>query len=448
MLLDAEGNQNVERLDLPAVEDIRFVPARGGRPPSIPTNERIRGFTAPVVGQELTDALVAAEEIAKAERRAIAVAREKQLADLQAELEAARSKREPEPPRVPGPSSVDKDAGDDADTPTKGGSKKDGGDEGSWIVAENRDGLTFGAESPVEPKAKLKKRGLVSGDTGLPVLVEWVRTSELAGWADKNKPPPTGGDDGGDEHDDPKGPPTPRLNSSDDARVLPLLKNSMGEHHRDWRDIAMAMEEVEIESWAIAGPRVTSWAVRFLRRRAMPPTDHHRWWCQICDLLPTDWGVAEHGSCLWIIELMGSYDQFDLPNCASCEALFRRVMAIEWQYRERVKDGSRGSVSASPTVSGSAPLTADEFDLFEGAGKVQATLLVAPQLIAYISEETKKEADITKASRKAREERLMARTGLSATDVGKLLADEAAKGATGMEGQEQGPRRRSRRTKK
>ena len=43
-------------------------------------------FTAPVVGQELTDALVAAEEIAKAERRAIAVAREKQLADLQAEL--------------------------------------------------------------------------------------------------------------------------------------------------------------------------------------------------------------------------------------------------------------------------------------------------------------------------------------------------------------------------
>jgi translation initiation factor IF-1 len=84
----------------------------------------------------------------------------------------------------------------------------------------------------------------------------------------------------------------------------------------------------------------------------------------------------------------------------------------------------------------------------EAAGKVQATLLVAPQLIAYISEETKKEADITKASRKAREERLMARTGLSATDVGKLLADEAAKGATGMEGQEQGPRRRSRRTKK
>ena len=220
---------------------------------------------------------------------------------------------------------------------------------------------------------------------------------------------------------------------SDDARVLPLVKKVLGEYQRDWRDIAVAMEEVEVDSWAIAGPRVTAWAVRFLRRRAMPPTDHHRWWVSMCDLLPTDWGVAEHGSCLWIVELMGSHDQFDLPNCVSAEALIRRVMAIEWQYRERVKDGSRGTVSSSPTVSGSAPLTADEFDLFEGAGKVAATLMVAPQLIAYISEETKKEADITKASRKAREEKLMANTGMSAMDVSKIVANVAAGGGGGAE---------------
>ena len=98
-------------------------------------------------------------------------------------------------------------------------------------------------------------------------------------------------------------------------------------------------------------------------------------------------------------------------------------MAIEWQYREPVKDGSRSNVASSPSVAGAAPLTADEFDLFEGAGKVASTLLAAPQLISYISEETKKEVDITKASRKAREEKLMARTGMSATDVSKIIAD-------------------------
>ena len=130
----------------------------------------------------------------------------------------------------------------------------------------------------------------------------------------------------------------------------------------------------------------------------------------MCGLLLTDWGVTEHGSCLWVTELMGTNDQFDLPNCASCEALFRRVMAIEWQYRERVKDGSRGTVAASPSVSGSVPMTADEFDLFEGQGRVASSFLVAPSLVAYIAEETEKEADISKAARKAREEKLMSQT--------------------------------------
>ena len=151
---------------------------------------------------------------------------------------------------------------------------------------------------------------------------------------------------------------------------------------------------------------------------------------------------------MWIIKLMGSHDHFDLPNCVSAEALFRRVMAIEWQYCERVKDGSRSNVASTPSVAGAAPLTADEFDLFEGAGKVASTLLVAPQLISYISEETKNEADITKAFRKAREEKLMARTGMSATDVRNIIANAAAQGTDGADGSGKGGRRRGARRKK
>ena len=427
VLLDPEGNQNIQRLDDSSLDDIRMIPPKGGRPSGVPAAERIKGFEVPLVGQALTDALVLGEDLARAERRDGALEREKELKDLRIAVAAAKAKPAT-PARKP---AADVDASDEAETPPKGGSKtpKDGLPDGQWLVAENRDGLPFGSESESPPKAKLARRGLVPGDTGEAVLVEWVLSAELDAWLERTKPKevPVGG------IETPKG-------TSDDARVLPLVKNVLGEYQRDWRDIAVAMEEVEVDSWAIAGPRVTAWAVRFLRRRAMPPTDHHRWWVSICDLLPTDWGVAEHGSCLWIVELMGSHDQFDLPNCVSAEALIR-------QYRERVKDGSRGTVSSSPSISGSAPLTADEFDLFEGAGKVAATLMVAPQLIAYISEETKKEADITKASRKAREEKLMARTGMSAMDVSKIVATEAAVAGGAVAGAEGSRRTRGNRRK-
>ena len=112
-----------------------------------------------------------------------------------------------------------------------------------------------------------------------------------------------------------------------------------------------------------------------------------------------------------MIELSGSYGQLDLPNINGVEALFRRVMAIEWQYREKVKDKSRGSIAASSTVAGSAPLTSDEFDLFEGGGRTNMPLMVDPKLVAYIADEMTKESDVSKSSRKAQEDKLMAATG-------------------------------------
>ena len=59
---------------------------------------------------------------------------------------------------------------------------------------------------------------------------------------------------------------------------------------------------------------------------------------------------------------------------------------------------------------------------------------MAPGLIAYIADETKKEADITKASRKAREERLTATSGLSAEEVAAMIAKQAAAGTQGGDG--------------
>ena len=110
---------------------------------------------------------------------------------------------------------------------------------------------------------------------------------------------------------------------------------------------------------------------------------------------------------------MGSFDQLDLPNIAAAEAVARRLQAIEWQYRERVRETSRSHVVASVGVAGAPALTTSEVDLFEGAAKTNATLMVCPLLIRYVSDESKTEAAVSKAGRKAREERFLAHTGLS-----------------------------------
>ena len=121
-------------------------------------------------------------------------------------------------------------------------------------------------------------------------------------------------------------------------------------------------------------------------------------------------------------------------------------MAIEWQYREKVKDKLRGSIAASSTVAGSAPLTSDEFDFFEGGGRTNMSLMVDPKLVEYIADEMKKESDVSKSSRKAREEKLMAATGLSAEVVVGLVRKQAGGGEGGNTGGAEG--RASRRARR
>ena len=82
--------------------------------------------------------------------------------------------------------------------------------------------------------------------------------------------------------------------------------------------------------------------------------------------------------------------------------------------RSRALSGSLGHQLFS---GGSPAITADEFDLFEGSDKVNVTLCVAPALMRFAAEESRKEADVSKASRNAREEKLMAATGLKVDDV-------------------------------
>ena len=73
--------------------------------------------------------------------------------------------------------------------------------------------------------------------------------------------------------------------------------------------------------------------------------------------------------------------------------------------------------------------------------------MVAPQLIQYIGEELKRESDVTKTARKAREEKLMAATGLSVDEIVGPIG-KAGKGVSGGGEGAQDEKRLSRRDRR
>ena len=101
-----------------------MVPKRGGRPTGIDAGARIRSFAAPIVGQELNDALHVAEQLAKAERRSDVDERADQMKKLKKDLEQALKAHAVPPPATP-PSTdmVPASSGDKPSPPPKGGSK-------------------------------------------------------------------------------------------------------------------------------------------------------------------------------------------------------------------------------------------------------------------------------------------------------------------------------------
>ncbi len=124
-------------------------------------------------------------------------------------------------------------------------------------------------------------------------------------------------------------PPPPHHGAEESVLAVRYRGKSRTVRHRDWRDVGDAIEEVAFSYWPMKEPRTTTWVVHFLQRRGTQPTDHHRWWSSTARLTTTDWGVAEHASCCWLLELAGSFDQLDLPNIACIEAVCRRMQAIE-----------------------------------------------------------------------------------------------------------------------
>ena len=210
-----------------------------------------------------------------------------------------------------------------------------------------------------------------------------------------------------------------------DARCLTIERRGK-QRHRSWDSVANDCTELEMDHWPIDGPRSALWVVLFLARMATGGAEaYHRWWRSITRLSMADWGVSEHFQLCRYLQLAGSYDQLDLGNLAVAEAMARRLQLIEYQYRQRAREAHRGGAqggAASSTLTGLTVMGGEEADLFDGVGKLDSMVCVAPPLVQWIAGELKKTADIDKSARKAREEKALIQ-GAYALRQPPLLAD-------------------------
>ena len=272
-----------------------------------------------------------------------------------------------------------------------GGAGAGGADDGvkKWVFADLS--AKDVGEPSEDPAAELDDVGLVRVD-GAVRLVHRLSVAEVEKLKEKSKEPKVVADSGSD------------------ARVLGIMYEPGGARRREWKSVSDSAAESAMGDWPIDGPRTAGWVAAFIARRGTAPRDHHRWWRSTAKLAASDWGVTEHAMLCDVLEHAGSYDNLDICNLACIEALARRLQTIEYQHRERVRDGERGGHSSVTELGGTAVLTDDEMDFFQGRSHASSTVCCSPALIKHVADGMEKEALIAKQSRKAREEKGLARS--------------------------------------
>ena len=194
--------------------------------------------------------------------------------------------------------------------------------------------------------------------------------------------------------------------SVDDARVLPVLTKADGRRERTWIQVVDMFKDSDMAHFGVSGPRTSTWCVAFLARQQKHPEDYHASWRSRHGLNPSDFGVSVHATAMRCLAAAACHDQLDVVNLCSMEMLLREAQMIEQFYKEEERSKHDKKMKDQKQRRG---LSAEEIDLYLGSGKNFSEVMVAPTLTEYISKQLEREASISKNTRKAREERALAR---------------------------------------
>jgi hypothetical protein len=121
------------------------------------------------------------------------------------------------------------------------------------------------------------------------------------------------------------------------------------------------------------------------------------------------WGVMEHENLMKVLDKIGRFDGLDLSNIAAAEMAFRRVQLIEYFYSDKGPGGGKGSGKNKDKDKKHEDLSyKSEAAIFTGTHREFGDVMVAPDLLEYVSKEVERDAAVLKQVRKAREERAAA----------------------------------------
>lgn len=181
----------------------------------------------------------------------------------------------------------------------------------------------------------------------------------------------------------------------EDARVLPIARDTLNERYRSFRDSAGIMSAQEFVDFPIKGPRTTLWLVSEFAKAGLNPVARHSQWRVEWGLQGDDRRVRSHEQLSELFELLVTYDQLDASNLVTAEALARYLQQIEYDVK-KAADAKVGDDQSA-------------FTYFNGRQRRTASAFVCPALTEHIARIASQDAAILKETRKAAEERGLAR---------------------------------------
>ncbi|CAK0897361.1 unnamed protein product, partial [Prorocentrum cordatum] len=138
--------------------------------------------------------------------------------------------------------------------------------------------------------------------------------------------------------------------------------------------------ECEFEDWALSGPRTASHVAKEIARQSGGPVQRHTTWKHENKLNDDEHSVVAHEMLSEILELACTYDQVDVANLASMEALARHLHFLEHKVKkkkETIKDF-------------------DSQDYYLGRTRRTGGAIISPELLKWVAESAARDSAILK----------------------------------------------------
>lgn len=298
-------------------------------------------------------------------------------ADATREATAEKSRRHAGGPAVGGGAAPQPAAGqqlavvDKSDVKFPPGAREISGEEGVWVAGETDCGFRFGDKvQGVQAAAVIGAKCLHSTSDGKQLFCVCINEGLVSRF---NARP-----------------------SECDGRILPRKMNVLGAPEMSLSDMVSKCHLVDM-GWRVAGPKTTKWCLNYLSVEGLGLEGHHERFRQLCRLETSSWGVMEHFQVSMFLRNLLQVDMLDGMNCQGIELMFRRLQTIEYAHSERAREIESKNTGGK--------LSLEEQASFGSVVRQSATLMIAPDLLTHVKEETERDAALQKNLRKAREER-------------------------------------------